>query len=161
MFERELLKGKRILVTGGGSGLGREIAAKYLDLGAEVHICGRRKAVLDGTAAELMSPFGGRVETHPVDVRHADDIDAMVGRIWQDFGPSTAWSTTPPATSSAAPSTSRRAASTRSPASSCTAPTTRPTHVGRRWIASGHKGSVISIVVTWVRTGAPSSCLRR
>ena len=43
MFSEGLLQGKRILVTGGGSGLGREIAAKYLSLGAELHICGRRK----------------------------------------------------------------------------------------------------------------------
>ena len=55
MFERELLKGKRILITGGGSGLGREIAARYLELGAELHICGRRKPVLDASAAELMA----------------------------------------------------------------------------------------------------------
>ncbi|TMH83441.1 MAG: short-chain dehydrogenase, partial [Betaproteobacteria bacterium] len=40
MFRKDLLKGKRILVTGGGTGLGREMAAKYLELGAELHICG-------------------------------------------------------------------------------------------------------------------------
>ena len=80
MFERELLKGKRILITGGGTGLGREIAAKYLALGAEVHICGRRKPVLDATAAELMAAHGGRVEAHAVDIRHADAVDSMVGR---------------------------------------------------------------------------------
>ena len=50
MCERDLLKGKRILITGGGSGLGREIAARYLELGAELHICGRRKPVLDTCA---------------------------------------------------------------------------------------------------------------
>ena len=54
MFRPGLLKGKRILVTGGGTGLGREMAAKYLELGADLYICGRRKTVLDETAAELM-----------------------------------------------------------------------------------------------------------
>jgi short-subunit dehydrogenase involved in D-alanine esterification of teichoic acids len=42
VLEKDLLKGKRILVTGGGTGLGREMAEKYLELGAEVIICGRR-----------------------------------------------------------------------------------------------------------------------
>jgi len=51
MFRDGLLAGKRILVTGGGSGLGREIAAKYLALGAELHLCGRREPVLRETAA--------------------------------------------------------------------------------------------------------------
>ena len=50
MFKEDILKGKRILVTGGGTGLGKEIATKYLQLGAEVWIAGRRGAVLDSTA---------------------------------------------------------------------------------------------------------------
>ena len=45
MFKESLLKGKRILVTGGGSGLGKEMASEYADLGAEVYICGRRQSV--------------------------------------------------------------------------------------------------------------------
>jgi len=71
MFRDNLLKGKRILVTGGGTGLGREMAAKYLELGAEVVICGRRKEVLEKTAAELMAKCGGAVKYHGVDIRHA------------------------------------------------------------------------------------------
>jgi short-subunit dehydrogenase involved in D-alanine esterification of teichoic acids len=47
MFKEGLLKGKRILVTGGGTGLGKEIAAKYVAFGAEVWICGRRGGVLE------------------------------------------------------------------------------------------------------------------
>jgi len=43
VFRKDLLKGKRILVTGGGTGLGREMAAKYLELGADLVICGRRR----------------------------------------------------------------------------------------------------------------------
>ena len=54
MFKPDLLKGKRILVTGGGTGLGKEIVAKYLQLGAEVWIAGRRGGVLDDTARDLM-----------------------------------------------------------------------------------------------------------
>jgi len=81
MFERELLKGKRILITGCGSGLGREIAAKYLALGAEVHICGRRKIVCDETATELMDLHGGRVVSHGVDIRNAMAVDEMIEQI--------------------------------------------------------------------------------
>jgi len=155
MFERELLKGKRILITGGGSGLGREIAAKYLALGAEVHICGRRKPVLDATAAELMAAHGGRVEAHAVDIRHADAIDSMVGRIWQDFGPldglvNNAAGNFVSRTQDVSP---RGFDAVAGSVLHGTYYTTH--HVGRRWIESGHKGSVISIVVTWVRTGAP------
>jgi NAD(P)-dependent dehydrogenase (short-subunit alcohol dehydrogenase family) len=53
MFTKDLLKNKRILVTGGGTGLGKSIAARYLELGAELVICGRRDDVLKATAAEL------------------------------------------------------------------------------------------------------------
>jgi len=53
MFQPDLLKGKRILVTGGGTGLGRSMAHRYLELGANVVICGRREDVLKQTADEL------------------------------------------------------------------------------------------------------------
>src|ERR1044071_4263719 len=87
MFKEGLLKGKRILVTGGGTGLGKEIAARYLQLGAEIWICGRRGPVLKDTAASLMKSFGGKVETHAVDIRDAQAVDAMVQRIWDESGP--------------------------------------------------------------------------
>jgi len=51
VFQKDLLKGKRILVTGGGTGLGREMTAKYLELGADLYICGRRRGPLEKTAA--------------------------------------------------------------------------------------------------------------
>ena len=54
MFKEDLLKGKRILVTGGGSGLGKEMSRYFLKYGAEVLICGRRVGVLEDTAKELM-----------------------------------------------------------------------------------------------------------
>src|SRR5919106_3597771 len=89
MFKPELLKGKRILITGGGTGLGKEIAAKYVELGAELWICGRRGAVLEDTAKELTRRSGGVIRTHPVDIRDAAAVDAMVQRIWDESGPLT------------------------------------------------------------------------
>ncbi len=155
MFQPQLLQGKRILVTGGGSGLGREIAAKYLELGAEVYICGRRKPTLDTTAAELMAQYGGSVKTHAVDIRNADDVDAMVGRIWADGGALDGL-----VNNAAGNFISRTQDVSPRGFDAVAGIVLHGTyyvthHVGRRWIEGGHKGSVISIVVTWVRTGAP------
>src|SRR3979490_651496 len=82
MFNDQLLAGRRILVTGGGIGLGKSMASKFLSLGAEVHICGRRKAVCDETATELMDLHGGRVVSHGVDTRNALAVDEMIQSIW-------------------------------------------------------------------------------
>ena len=51
MFETGLLKGKRILITGGGSGLGAAMGRRFAELGAELMICGRRLELLEATAA--------------------------------------------------------------------------------------------------------------
>lgn len=155
MFQQQLLRGKRILVTGGGSGLGREISEKYLELGAEVHICGRRQQVLEETAAALMARHGGIVKTHVTDVRSAEAVDSMVEAIWRDSGPldglvNNAAGNFVSRTQDVSPRGFDAVANT---VLHGTYYTTH--HVGRRWIAEGHKGSVISIVVTWVRTGAP------
>jgi NAD(P)-dependent dehydrogenase (short-subunit alcohol dehydrogenase family) len=61
MFTDGLLRGRRILVTGGGTGLGKGMAEKFLALGAELYICGRRKSVCETTAAELTGKYGGKV----------------------------------------------------------------------------------------------------
>ena len=53
MFRTDLLKSKRILITGGGTGLGKGMAQRFLQLGAMVYICGRRQEVLKDTEAEL------------------------------------------------------------------------------------------------------------
>ena len=82
MFKDQLLAGRRILVTGGGTGLGKSMAARFLELGAEVHICGRRKIVCDETATELMDQYGGRVVSHGVDIRNAMAVDEMIDQIW-------------------------------------------------------------------------------
>ena len=53
MFRDNLLHPKRILITGGGTGLGKAMATRFLELGATVYICGRREDVLKKTEAEL------------------------------------------------------------------------------------------------------------
>ena len=84
MFQPDILQGKRILVTGGGTGLGREMVEKYLQLGADLYICGRRKEVLDTTATELTGKHGGSIKTHAVDIRDPEAVDKMVQWIWDD-----------------------------------------------------------------------------
>jgi NAD(P)-dependent dehydrogenase (short-subunit alcohol dehydrogenase family) len=84
MFKDGLLDGQRILVTGGGTGLGREMAEAFLKLGAIVHICGRRANKLQEAADELMGLHGGRVVAHGCDIRDADAIHAMVDDIWAE-----------------------------------------------------------------------------
>ena len=86
MFRDGLMQGERILVTGGGTGLGREMAEGFLKLGAEVYICGRRQGKLDETASELMEMHGGKVVAHACDIRDADAIHAMIDAIWADGG---------------------------------------------------------------------------
>jgi NAD(P)-dependent dehydrogenase (short-subunit alcohol dehydrogenase family) len=84
MFRNDLLAGKKILVTGGGTGLGKSIGRRYLELGAHLVICGRRLAVLDATADEWRAELpGARVDTLTCDVRHAEQVEAMMERIWQ------------------------------------------------------------------------------
>ena len=82
MFPPDLLRDKRILITGGGTGLGKAMARRFLELGATVYICGRREDVLEETAAEL-TPVGS-VHAMPCDVRNLDAVEGMVESIWQD-----------------------------------------------------------------------------
>jgi NAD(P)-dependent dehydrogenase (short-subunit alcohol dehydrogenase family) len=155
MFKDGLLKGKRILVTGGGTGLGKEIATRYLQLGAEVWISGRRGAVLDETAASLTKAHGGTVRTHAVDIRDAQAVDAMVQRIWDEAGPLTGLVNNA-AGNFVSPTKDLSPNGFNAIANTVFHGTFYVTHaVGKRWIAGGHKGSVISILVTWVWTGSP------
>ncbi len=155
MFLPDLLAGHRILVTGGGTGLGREMAARFLELGADLYLCGRRQGVLDATATELMARYGGSVRTRAVDIRDPEAVDRMVQWVFDDGGPLTGL------VNNAAGNFISRTEDL-SPKGFDTVAgivlhgTFYVTHaVGKRWIAGGHRGSVLSIVVTWVWTGSP------
>src|SRR5688500_10075655 len=151
MFQAGILKGKRILITGGGTGLGKEIAAKYVALGADLWICGRRGSVLESTAKNL----GGNVKTHAVDIRDAQAVDAMVQRIWDESGPLTGLVNNA-AGNFISPTKDLSPNGFNAIANIVFHGTFYVTHaVGKRWIAGKHKGSVITILVTWVHTGSP------
>src|SRR5271166_4945244 len=154
MFSHGLFAGKKVLVTGGGTGLGKGVAERLLGLGAEIAICGRRKSVCDATAEELMKAHGGVVKAYGVDIRDAAAVDAMVEEIFHE-GPLTSL------VNNAAGNFIARTEDI-SPrgfdaiANIVMHGTFYVTQaVGKRWIAGGHRGSVVSIVVTWVRNGGP------
>lgn len=154
MFTPDLLAGHRILITGGGTGLGRAMAEQFLRLGATISICGRRKGVADQAAAELMAAHGGRVTAYGVDIRNAEAVDQMVQAIWDDGGPLTGL------VNNAAGNFISRTEDLSSRGFDAIANTVLhgtfyTTHaVGKRWIAGKVPGSIISIVVTWVWTGS-------
>jgi len=61
MFKKDLLQNKRILITGGGTGLGKEMASHFAEHGADLYICGRRENVLKETADEITKKYGVKV----------------------------------------------------------------------------------------------------
>jgi len=84
MFKNDLLQAKRILITGGGTGLGRAAAQRFLELGGEVYICGRREDVLGATVRELGERAGGKIHSRPCDVRDAAAVETMIESIWAE-----------------------------------------------------------------------------
>jgi len=84
MFVSDLLQGKRALITGGGTGLGKAMAKRYLELGATVYICGRREEVLQATCAELATVTGGSIHASTCDVRDVAAVEKLIADIWSD-----------------------------------------------------------------------------
>jgi NAD(P)-dependent dehydrogenase (short-subunit alcohol dehydrogenase family) len=158
MFREGLMKDERVLVTGGGTGLGREMTEAFLKLGAKVHICGRRQGKLEETAQELMdlhgAASGGEVHAHACDIRDAAAIDAMVGDIWQ-HGPLTGL-----VNNAAGNFISRTEDLSVNGFNAISDIVFRGTfyvtqNVGKRVIAEGGRCSVLSILTTWVWNGGP------
>jgi NAD(P)-dependent dehydrogenase (short-subunit alcohol dehydrogenase family) len=84
MFEKNLLAAKRILVTGGGSGLGAAMGRRFLELGAELIICGRRLELLEATAAAMRLDPGGKVTAIRCDIRDGAAVETMMDAIWRE-----------------------------------------------------------------------------
>src|SRR2546430_8562694 len=153
MFDAALLQGKRILITGGGTGLGKEMAVGFAALGAHVYICGRRKEVLDLAAREIRDRSGGRADALVAHVRDPDSIEAMVAGIWEE-GPLTGLVNNAGAnflapTESVTPRGYEAIRSTVMDGSFYAS-----LACGKRWIAAGLPGVIISNLVTWVWTGS-------
>ncbi len=155
MFAPGIFKGHRILITGGGTGLGREMAAKFLALGADLYICGRRKGVVDQTAAELMAAHGGSVKAYQVDIKDAQAVDTMIQWIWDDGGPLTGL------VNNAAGNFISRTEDISINGFNAIADivfrgTFYVTHeIGTRLIKAGKRGNFLAILTTWVWNGGP------
>ena len=154
VFAPGLLTGKVALITGGGTGLGRAMAERFLQLGAKVAICGRREQVLAEAATEMMQAYGSEVLAVPCDIRDPAAVDAMIERAWSHFG--------------------HVDILVNNAAGNIASPTERLSHravdsvlgivlhgsfyctlaLGKRWIAEGRKGRVLSIVTTYAVGGS-------
>jgi len=155
MFRDGLMQGERILITGGGTGLGKEMAEGFLKLGAEVHICGRRGEVCAATATELVDKHGGKVVPHPCDIRSAEMITEMNDIIWSQHGPLTGL------VNNAAGNFISRTEDLSIRGFDAIANivfrgTFYMTHdIGKRWIDAGTGGNILSILTTWIWNGGP------
>ncbi|MEK7244759.1 MAG: SDR family oxidoreductase [Pseudomonadota bacterium] len=153
MFLPDLLQGKRILITGGGTGLGRSMAARFLELGSEVAICGRREEVLQVAAAELAVKAPGRVSWRKLDIRDPEAVEAVIESLWR-AGPLDAL------VNNAAGNILSRAEDLSHRAVDAVIGTVlhgtayMTLACGKRWIGERRAGNVLSIVTTYAWTGS-------
>jgi len=152
MFEKSLLAGKRILVTGGGSGLGAAMARRFRELGAELLICGRRLDRLEATAQGMRADSGGNVTPIRCDIRDGAAVESMMDAIWREAPLDVLVNNAAATFIAQTEHLSFRAAdailaATLHGTMYCTLA------AGQRWIAGGHKGVVLSILSTSTITG--------
>jgi NAD(P)-dependent dehydrogenase (short-subunit alcohol dehydrogenase family) len=154
VFQKNLLSGKRILVTGGATGLGKSMGKRFLELGASLYICGRREDVLKQAANELQQAAGGTVRTFSCDVRDNQRVEAMIESIWQD-GPLDAL------VNNAAGNFLCRTEELSIGAFEAVIGIVLMGTIhctmacGRRWLKEKHKATVLSITTTYAQWGSP------
>lgn len=162
MLKPDSFKGKTVIVTGGGTGLGRSMATYLLQLGANVVISSRKKEVIDKSAAEMQAATGGRVLAVPCDIRKYEEVEALLAATVKEFG--------------------GFHGVLNNAAGNFISPTERLSHrafdvvvdivlkgtyymtlaVGKHWIQNKQKGTFLNIVTTYAWTGSayvvPSAC---
>lgn len=153
MFTNDLLKDKRILITGGGTGIGRAMAERFLQLGATLYICGRRLPVVQQTAQELAAFTRRRIEAHACDVRYSDDVESLIEKLWAE-GPLDIL------VNNAAGNFLARTEELSEHAFDAVIGIVLKGTInmtmacGRRWLKHGHKGVVLSISTTYADMGS-------
>jgi len=154
MFAQDLYKGRTILITGGGTGLGRTMAERLAGLGADLVITGRRAEVLAQTAQEIGDAHGVTVRTAAFDVRDYDAVEAALDDVWAGGVPDTLINNAAGNFTARFETLSPRAVDavlgivlhgTSNMTLAC----------GKRWLAEKRKATVMSITVTYAFTGAP------
>jgi NAD(P)-dependent dehydrogenase (short-subunit alcohol dehydrogenase family) len=164
MLKENALKGKTILITGGGTGLGRSMGKCFLQLGANLIIASRKLDVLEATARELDAETGGKVLALECDVRNYQDVEKTIAAGKEKFGSIDVL--------------------VNNAAGNFISPTERLSSkafdiivdivlkgsynftlaMGKEWIDKKQKGAVLSIVTTYAWTGSgyvvPSACAK-
>ncbi len=164
MLKDNALAGKTILVTGGGTGLGRSMSKYFLQLGANVVIASRKLDVIQTAANELMAETGGQVLAVECDVRDYASVERTIAVTLERFG--------------------RLDVLLNNAAGNFISPTERLSHkafdvvvgivlqgsynctlaVGKHWIAQKQPGTILNIVTTYAWTGSayvvPSACAK-
>ena len=154
MFKNDLLKDKRILVTGGGTGLGKEMANHFAKHGAELYICGRRENVLQDTANEIIDKYKTNVHYQTLDIRASKDVEDYIELIFENAPLDGLVNNA--AGNFISPTKDLSHKGFDAIANIVFHGTFYITHsVGKRWIEHKHKGSIINILATWVWTGSP------
>ncbi|MGA8154310.1 MAG: SDR family oxidoreductase [Terriglobales bacterium] len=153
MFQADLLRHKRVLITGGGTGLGKGMASRFLELGAAVYICGRREEILAQTVSEFDRLAPGRIRSIRCDVRDLPGVEEMIEAIWKD-GPldivvNNAAGNFLARTEELSPGAFQAVigivlTGTLNVTMAC----------GRRWLQARHPGVVLNIAATYTATGS-------
>ena len=162
MLKPGTFSGKTVVITGGGTGLGRSIGKYLLQLGANLVITSRKKEVLDNTAAGLMSETGGKALAVACDIRKYNEVENVIKQTEEQFG--------------------QIHAVLNNAAGNFISPTERLSHrafdivvdivlrgtyyvtlaVGKNWIEKKQPGIFLNIVTTYAWTGSgyvvPSAC---
>ena len=86
VFRSDLLKGNVVVVSGGGSGLGRAMVLQMAKLGARLAICGRKTEPLAETARLVAEAGGHPVLVQPMSIRDPDAVATFIARVWEHFG---------------------------------------------------------------------------
>jgi NAD(P)-dependent dehydrogenase (short-subunit alcohol dehydrogenase family) len=162
MLKPGSLKGKTIIITGGGTGLGKSMGTYLLELGANLVITSRKKDVLDNAASELSKQTGGKVLAIGCDVRKYEEVENVIKTTEKEFG--------------------QVHGVINNAAGNFISPTERLSHrafdivvdivlkgtyyttlaAGKNWIAKNQPGTFLNIVTTYAWTGSgyvvPSAC---
>lgn len=156
MFQPDLLKDKVVLITGGGTGLGREMGTRFLELGAKLAITSRRQELIEQAAQEMAAKTGGETFATPCDVRDPEAVEAMVEAVIAHYG--------------------RIDVLVNNAAGNFISPTERLSHravdavlgivlhgtfyctlaVGKRWIEGKQGGTMLNIVANYASSGSGS-----
>lgn len=164
MLPKESYKGKTIIITGGGTGLGKSVATYLSSLGANIVITSRRLEVIEATAIEIESQTGGKVLAAAGDVRNMEDVENVLNKAIETFG--------------------QVDALLNNAAGNFVSPTERLSHrafesvigivlngtinftlaTGKYWIKNNIKGNILNITTTYAFTGTaftvPSACAK-